>query len=196
MTFINFQIQWHITEKCPNQCKHCYMFDEEYKRRIENEKNYMELRVILDKLKEFEEKYNIFFPRIVLTGGDPMAHSDCMRLIQEIKARGKDCMLLGIPERVTDEMIIELMQKGVSRYQVSCTSQQKLDTNFTFFFSKYPTTVQCYASFVSLLVADWIVSGASRLSSLLVHCLCGFGLDNRSSSDIIEARRPSGINLY
>ena len=45
MTFINFQIQWHITEKCPNQCKHCYMFDEEYKRRIENEKNYMELRV-------------------------------------------------------------------------------------------------------------------------------------------------------
>ena len=77
-----------------------------------------------------------------------------------------------------------------------CTSQQKLDTNFTFFFSKYPTTVQCYASFVSLLVADWIVSGASRLSSLLVHCLCGFGLDNRSSSDIIEARRPSGINLY
>ena len=78
----------------------------------------------------------------------------------------------------------------------SCTSQQKLDTNFTFFFSKYPTTVQCYASFVSLLVADWIVSGASRLSSLLVYCLCGFGLDNRSSSDIIEARRPSGINLY
>ena len=79
---------------------------------------------------------------------------------------------------------------------ILCTSQQKLDTNFTFFFSKYPTTVQCYASFVSLLVADWIVSGASRLSSLLVHCLCGFGLDNRSSSDIIEARRPSGINLY
>lgn len=78
----------------------------------------------------------------------------------------------------------------------ACTSQQKLDTNFTFFFSKYPTTVQCYASFVSLLVADWIVSGASRLSSLLVYCLCGFGLDNRSSSDIIEARRPSGINLY
>ena len=82
------------------------------------------------------------------------------------------------------------------RFLITCTSQQKLDTNFTFFFSKYPTTVQCYASFVSLLVADWIVSGASRLSSLLVHCLCGFGLDNRSSSDIIEARRPSGINLY
>ena len=81
-------------------------------------------------------------------------------------------------------------------FSLVCTSQQKLDTNFTFFFSKYPTTVQCYASFVSLLVADWIVSGASRLSSLLVHCLCGFGLDNRSSSDIIEARRPSGINLY
>ena len=86
--------------------------------------------------------------------------------------------------------------KTDKRIRMVCTSQQKLDTNFTFFFSKYPTTVQCYASFVSLLVADWIVSGASRLSSLLVHCLCGFGLDNRSSSDIIEARRPSGINLY
>ena len=89
---------------------------------------------------------------------------------------------------------IKLRNPGV--FSLLCTSQQKLDTNFTFFFSKYPTTVQCYASFVSLLVADWIVSGASRLSSLLVYCLCGFGLDNRSSSDIIEARRPSGINLY
>lgn len=32
-----------------------------------------------------------------------------------------------------------------------CTSQQKLDTNIIFFFSKDPIIVQCYASSASLL---------------------------------------------
>ncbi len=181
MTFINFQIQWHITEKCPNQCKHCYMFDEEYKRRIENEKNYMELRVILDKLKEFEEKYNIFFPRIVLTGGDPMAHSDCMRLIQEIKARGKDCMLLGIPERVTDEMIIELMQKGVSRYQVSLDGLEKTHDN-----------IRGKGSFKKT------ISALCRLSKSGIQTTCMFTLHPQNCSDLfplIEYLEMQDINI-
>ena len=37
-------------------------------------------------------------------------------------------------------------------------------------------------------LADWIVSGVSRLSSLLVCCLCSFGIDNHSSSDIMAIK--------
>ena len=37
------------------------------------------------------------------------------------------------------------------RFSSLCTSQQKLDTNIIFFFSKDPIIVQCYASSASLL---------------------------------------------
>lgn len=34
----------------------------------------------------------------------------------------------------------------------------------------------------------WIISGVSRLSILLVRCLCSFELDKRSSPDIMAIK--------
>lgn len=58
------------------------------------------------------------------------------------------------------------------------------------FFSSVKIRLLYNAMLLLLLscLADWIVSGVSRLSSLLVRCLCSFGIDNHSSSDIMAIK--------
>lgn len=114
-----FAVQWHITERCQNRCKHCYMYDTEYEERVKCEKNFEEYVNILDNIERFEEKYQVSIDAFYITGGDPLAHPDCFRLFDELNKRKKSIHILGIPERITNEMLLLLKTKSVKSYQVS-----------------------------------------------------------------------------
>ena len=80
---IQFSIQWHITSRCPNRCKHCYMFTDNYNTIIDNELTYDQLIQVLCKLDQFEEKYNIEIPSFAITGGDPFIRDDFFLFLSE-----------------------------------------------------------------------------------------------------------------
>ena len=78
--------QWHITTKCSNFCKHCYMYDEETY--IDERKNTLPLKSlikILDGLENFEKKYNAQFRPFAISGGDPLLREDLFEFLSELK---------------------------------------------------------------------------------------------------------------
>ena len=77
----NISIQWHITGKCGNRCRHCYMFDEKtYEDEIKNELELSGLLKILESISEFEKKWNCSVNSFAITGGDPFPISRMERI--------------------------------------------------------------------------------------------------------------------
>lgn len=74
---VPLSLQWHLTSRCNNRCRHCYMFDPAT---LADEKSpeltISEMLSILDNLTDFEEKYGYTFQRFFLTGGDPLLRAD------------------------------------------------------------------------------------------------------------------------
>ncbi len=66
-----FTLQWHITERCNLQCKHCYQ-NENY---IEEEMGFKKKIELIDKFVYFCSKIGKK-PRISFTGGEPFAIKD------------------------------------------------------------------------------------------------------------------------
>ncbi len=112
-------IQWHITEVCPNRCKHCYIDGMTNEERRCKELDFQGMLRILDNLRAFEEKYDVAINNFILTGGDPFEHPDFEKLLKELRARGKSISVLGIPERITKESLAMLESYQINQYQVS-----------------------------------------------------------------------------
>lgn len=119
MKLLNQSVQWHITEVCPNRCKHCYIDGNTNYERRKNELNMDGLITILQNLDEFERKFDVSIGTYVLTGGDPFEHADFEKLLSEIYLRGKIIKILGIPERISKETLMLLDRYNVDTYQVS-----------------------------------------------------------------------------
>jgi radical SAM protein with 4Fe4S-binding SPASM domain len=116
----NIIIQWHITHKCNNNCKHCYE-----KNYPQNEiLNFKELKIIFNKIKNFEQKYKkeITIKDIAITGGNPLLHPDCFDFIKFLIENKMRVHILGNPENLTKEILNQL--SGVVLYQVSLDGMQ------------------------------------------------------------------------
>lgn len=112
-------IQWHITEVCPNRCKHCYIGDVTNEERRCNELRLKEMIMILDNFQKFENKYDAEIKHFVITGGDPFEHPDFKEFLEELNNRNKNITILGIPERISEENIRLLEKYHISQYQMS-----------------------------------------------------------------------------
>jgi radical SAM protein with 4Fe4S-binding SPASM domain len=113
-------VQWHITERCSNRCRHCYMFDEKtYCGEREKEFDIQGLLTILDSIAEFEEKWQARVKNFAITGGDPLLHPDWILLLKELKARNKIITIMGNPESLTEESLAVLKETGVMSFQMS-----------------------------------------------------------------------------
>ena len=78
-----FILQWHLTAKCEQKCRHCYMRDEpSYESELSNELSYKDCLEILD---DFIETINVWKARPLLnfTGGDPLLKPEIFDLIKE-----------------------------------------------------------------------------------------------------------------
>lgn len=106
-------IQWHITEKCNNNCRHCYM------ERLNNDLSLQQLELALDKILNFESQSNNLFVKFTLTGGDPLQFKDWEKFARSIVKKGKQLSFLGNPELLNDNTLSILKDLNIDSYQLS-----------------------------------------------------------------------------
>lgn len=112
-----FALQWHITNRCDQRCKHCYIFNSG--KPIPNEEWTLEnAEKMLDDFVAFCEKYEKK-PSIAITGGDPILHPQFWEILKLVKDRHIPFNILGNPFHLTPKVIVKLKMMGCSRYQLS-----------------------------------------------------------------------------
>ena len=126
-----FNLQWHITTKCNNNCKHCYMKDDKtYQNEVNNQLEFNDYVKILNNYKVFCDYFG-FKGGITLTGGDPLLNSNLFDLLGLIKIYGfYPVTILGNPELITKEVARDLKRLGVTRYQMSLDGDKELHDSF------------------------------------------------------------------
>jgi len=123
-----FTLPWHITVKCSQRCKPCYMYDEPtYQGEIQNSLSTMTCFEAVDhflsmvnRLAEDCRKFGtVVKPRILFTGGDPLLREDFFEILAYTKKRNISMGIMGNPEKVTAKVAIKLKALGVNSYQIS-----------------------------------------------------------------------------
>jgi len=118
-----FGIQWHITDRCDQRCKHCFIFRGKDKK-LSKEFDYKSLISILD---NFIVSCNMLEvePFLVITGGDPLLHKDIWELLSVINYHNISFSLLGNPFHLNYDVVHRLEQLGCSSYQMSLDGLEK-----------------------------------------------------------------------
>lgn len=117
---ISFQV--HITAKCDQSCKHCYMYNSpHYKPQIEHPLTKEQWFSLIDEYFAFLEAYNCLGGFLAITGGDPILSPDFWDILQYIQEKQKDCLVvvMGNPFHIFEEEAIRMRKLGVHSYQIS-----------------------------------------------------------------------------
>jgi len=122
-------LQWHITGKCGNRCRHCYQskydgFDV----------NLKIAEIIMDNLLECCKFFKAR-PVVAITGGDPMLNKDFWDILQIVFERNKGfcTSVLGNPELLTEKIILKLVKFKLNHFQLSLDGLEE-----THDFIRYP----------------------------------------------------------
>jgi radical SAM protein with 4Fe4S-binding SPASM domain len=114
-----FLLQWHLTARCEERCRHCYMHDSpSYPSELRNELSHDDCLRVLDDFTRTVKGWGVE-ARINFSGGDPLLRKDLLPLIREAASRGFMVGILGNPHLLTEKTALELKEAGVSRYQLS-----------------------------------------------------------------------------
>lgn len=118
-----FGLQWHITDKCDQKCKHCYLYAGKGLNKV-NEMPYNELLNILENYERFCNKVEKK-PFIAVTGGDPLLHNDIWKFLIELKNREIYFSILGNPYHLSYDVAKKLKRLGCTNYQMSLDGLEK-----------------------------------------------------------------------
>ncbi|MBR3249038.1 radical SAM/SPASM domain protein, ACGX system [Candidatus Saccharibacteria bacterium] len=112
-----FCLQWHITNRCDQRCRHCYIFNS--KNPIPSKEWTLEdAKLLINDYLGFCGKYDKT-PHISLTGGDPILHPDFWKIIGLLHEKEIQFSILGNPFHLSPGAIIRLKEAGCKSYQVS-----------------------------------------------------------------------------
>lgn len=115
----SFILQWHITERCNWQCKHCY----QGKNYIKDELGTEQLFNILEQYVFLIKKWNIPKQKATLniTGGEPFMRKDFFKFLPEVHKKSNLFRwgLLSNGSFITQSVVEELKSYGIDYYQVS-----------------------------------------------------------------------------
>lgn len=125
-----FTLQWHITAKCDQHCKHCYMYDSDtYTSELQNPLSYEDCLKIIDDFSELLKRWGVE-GRINFTGGDPLLRNDFYDLLGYTNEKSIHIGILGNPYHLTHKTASKLKELGVMRYQVSIDGMEKTHDQF------------------------------------------------------------------
>jgi radical SAM protein with 4Fe4S-binding SPASM domain len=115
-----FNLQWAVTAKCDQKCKHCYMYDSPtYKSELENELNLSECKQVLDDFAYTVNKLNTT-ASLSFTGGDPLLREDFFDILSYAKSKGEYITaVMGNPFHLDKKTAKKLHESGVMYYQIS-----------------------------------------------------------------------------
>ncbi len=107
----SFAIQWHITQACDLNCKHCYDRSDRKPMALARAMG------ILDELYEFCDRMHVN-GQVVFTGGNPLLYPEFLKLYEAAVERGFLVAILGNPaQKATLEKIIKIQKPDF--FQVS-----------------------------------------------------------------------------
>jgi len=117
---VDFTLQWHITQRCGNHCRHCYMDETNY------DLTFKDYSICIENICSFEKKTDFFVSTIAITGGDPLLNPEWFDIAQDIVARKKSIMFLGNPETLSDENLekIALLSPQMSQLSIDGMRQR------------------------------------------------------------------------
>lgn len=115
----DFFIQWHLTERCNLQCRHCYQ-----QRRKPREMTIGELKQQIDgatgMLRAWEEEYDISLsPSIHFTGGEPFLYKGLWDVISYAKQSGYNVAILTNGCLITKADADTARASGIADIQIS-----------------------------------------------------------------------------
>ncbi|MEI3394438.1 MAG: radical SAM/SPASM domain protein, ACGX system [Clostridia bacterium] len=111
-----FGIQWHITERCDQRCKHCYIF---------NGREQAEMELSIDVLKSIVKDFALTCkkvektPILTITGGDPLLYPNAWDFFEALKENNIRFSILGNPFHLNENVAKKLKELGCYNYQMS-----------------------------------------------------------------------------
>lgn len=111
-----FTLQWHVTEKCDQRCKHCYIYNGREK--AYNELSIDKLKLVVDDFIDTCNKMNKK-PMISVTGGDPLLYDDIWEFFEYLYKNSIKFSILGNPFHINGKVVKKLKELGCYNYQMS-----------------------------------------------------------------------------
>lgn len=112
-----FSLQWHITDKCDQRCKHCYIYSGE-DNVCQQELELDILEKILNNFLESCRRLDVS-PFISVTGGDPLLHKNAWDFFEMLHDNNVKFGILGNPFHLDKENAKRLYELGCNSYQMS-----------------------------------------------------------------------------
>ncbi|MFA6514791.1 MAG: radical SAM protein [Candidatus Paceibacterota bacterium] len=107
-------VQWHITEQCGNNCRHCYSKG----KRILCETSLLDFKAMLLDIVSLGNRWGRSV-QITLIGGDPLLHPNFLDFVDIINEyKNTRIIIAGNPETLTPKVIERLIPK-IYAFQVS-----------------------------------------------------------------------------
>jgi radical SAM/SPASM domain protein of ACGX system len=113
-----FGLQWHITNRCDQRCKHCYIFNASGDRVATSEFSSAEACRLVDNFTTFCSQMGRK-PFITITGGDPLLYPNLWEALEYIQSKGIKFSILGNPFHLTEMTAARLKSLGCTSYQMS-----------------------------------------------------------------------------
>ena len=126
-------LQFHLTAKCDQRCKHCYMYESKYyENQIKNPLSKIEVFALVDEYCGFLSNYGCK-GHIALSGGDPILSPyfwDLLEYLNEKYSNMCAVSILGNPYHITVDVAKRLKENNIRFYQISIDGLEKTHDYF------------------------------------------------------------------
>jgi len=122
-----FTLQWHITNRCDQRCKHCYIYGTKKKITL-FDVNVKNAENIIDKFIFFCKKIKRK-PFINITGGDPLLHPFVWDILKLLSSKNIKFNILGNPYHLDNVTVHNLKKLDCVNYQLSIDGLRKTHDN-------------------------------------------------------------------
>ncbi|MCK4730284.1 MAG: radical SAM protein [Candidatus Aenigmarchaeota archaeon] len=122
-------IHFHITNACPDNCKHCYMDSVSpfSKKRIDLDKDKIKsvLEIIKPETRD-KEVVNVRNTDVILSGGEPLIHEDFSEIIDYLKNKNYEVIIIssGLPLIEKDTEIWDSLKKLDSKDRLAISNDE------------------------------------------------------------------------
>lgn len=179
MRKIKFGMQWHITDKCDQRCKHCYIYEGKDK-----PLNYeFDLSTLKRILSDFVITCNKLDrePHLSITGGGPLLHKDIWEFLELVHSYKIDFTILGNPFHLNYEVAKKLSNLGCFHYQMSLDGLRKTH-DFIRKPGSFDATLDSLKYFRGLKTQTCIMATVSKLNINEIPDLLDIIIENKVDS--------------
>lgn len=176
-----FGIQWHVTNRCDQRCKHCYIYQgPESDQSYDQEINLSESFSVIKKFQKFCKAMDCH-PSFTITGGDPLLRPQIWDLLEMIHREKIPFSILGNPFHLNHEVGKRLRSLGCRDYQMSIDGLEETH-DFLRKPGSFKATLEAFDFLKSSGIETVVMSTVSNLNYKempgLVKLLVDLGVDS------------------